>query len=88
MLLTDGEDQDSYPLDAAKQAAERSVKIFTVGLGDSNEGARIPVRDASGRLEYVKEEGKEHWSKTDQSVLKQIANVTGGAARFGRNADV
>jgi Ca-activated chloride channel family protein len=79
VLLTDGEDQDSYPLDAAKQAAERGVKIFTVGLGDSSEGARIPVRNASGKLEYVKEEGKEHWSKTDQSVLKQIANVTGGA---------
>jgi Ca-activated chloride channel homolog len=79
VLLTDGEDQDSYPLDAAKLAAERGVKIFTVGLGDSSEGARIPVRDASGSLEYVKEEGKEHWSKTDQSVLQQIASATGGA---------
>lgn len=79
VLLTDGEDQDSYPLDAAKLAAERGVKIFTVGLGDSNEGARIPVRDATGGLEYVKEEGKEHWSKTDQSVLQKIASVTGGA---------
>ena len=79
VLLTDGEDQDSYPLDAAKLAAERGVKIFTVGLGDSNEGARIPVRNTAGKLEFVKEEGKEHWSKTDQSVLRQIADVTGGA---------
>ena len=55
------------------------MKIFTVGLGDSGEGARIPVRDASGNLEYVKEEGKEHWSKTDQGVLQKIATATGGA---------
>jgi hypothetical protein len=79
VLLTDGEDQESYPLDAAKKAAERGVKIFTVGLGDSTEGARIPIRDANGELSYVKEEGKEHWSKTDQTVLQEIAKVTGGA---------
>jgi Ca-activated chloride channel family protein len=78
VLLTDGEDQDSYPLDAAKKAAERGVKIFTVGLGDSKEGSRIPVRDASGNLVYVKDEGKEHWSKTDQNVLQEIAKVTDG----------
>lgn len=78
VLLTDGEDQDSFPLDAAKQAADRGVRIFTVGLGDSQEGARIPIRSDSGKLEYVKEEGKEHWSKTDQSILQKIANQTGG----------
>jgi Ca-activated chloride channel homolog len=79
VLLTDGEDQESFPLEAAKEAAKRGVKIFTVGLGDSAEGARIPIRDAAGKLEYVKEEGKEHWSKTDQSVLQKIASATGGA---------
>ena len=41
------------PRTPPKQAAERGVKIFTVGLGDSREGARIPVRDASGRLTYL-----------------------------------
>lgn len=79
VLISDGEDQDSYPLDAAKKAAEQGVKIFTVGLGDSTEGARIPVRDSVGKLEYVKQEGREHWSKADQNVLKQIALATGGA---------
>ena len=79
VLLTDGEDQESYPIEAAKKAAERGVKIFTIGLGDSGEGARIPVRDDSGKIQYVKEEGKEHWSKADQDVLKQIALTTGGA---------
>ena len=79
MLLTDGEDQESFPIEAAKRAADRGVKIFTVGLGDSAEGARIPVRDSSGNVQYIKEEGKEHWSKADQGVLRQIALTTGGA---------
>ena len=78
VLLTDGEDQDSYPIQAAEKAAERGVKIFAVGLGDSAEGARIPVRDDAGKLEYLKEDGKEHWSKANQDVLGQIARVTGG----------
>jgi Ca-activated chloride channel homolog len=79
VLLTDGEDQDSYPLEAARKAAERGVKIFTVGLGDSGEGARIPIRDAKGKLAYLQDEGKEHWSKADQNTLAKIATATGGA---------
>ncbi|MGA2797303.1 MAG: VWA domain-containing protein [Thermoguttaceae bacterium] len=80
VLITDGEDQESYAAEAAKQAAEKGIKIFTVGLGDSAEGARIPIRGESGGLTYIKEEDKkEHWSKTDQDLLKQIALATGGA---------
>jgi Ca-activated chloride channel homolog len=79
VIITDGEDQESYAAEAAKQAAEKGIKIFTVGLGDSAEGARIPIRGESGGLTYIKEENKEHWSKTDQDLLKQIALATGGA---------
>ena len=78
VLITDGEDHDSYPDDAAKQAAERGVKVFTVGLGDSSEGSRIPVRDQAG-LHYLKYQGQEVWSKVDERLLKQIALTTGGA---------
>jgi Ca-activated chloride channel family protein len=35
LLITDGDDQKSYPLEAAEIAAERKVAIFAVGLGDS-----------------------------------------------------
>ncbi len=80
VLITDGEDHDSYPLDAATAAAERGVKIFTVGLGDTREGARIPMHDQSGQLRYLKDkENKEHWSKLDERPLKEIALATQGA---------
>ena len=42
LLITDGDDQQSYPLEAAAVAAERHIAIFTVGLGDTDHGARIP----------------------------------------------
>jgi Ca-activated chloride channel homolog len=79
VLITDGEDQDSFPEQAAEQAAERGVKIIAVGLGDSGEGARIPVRDEAGQLRYVRHEGQEVWSKMDERLLKQIALATSGA---------
>ena len=79
VLITDGEDQDSMAEDAAKAAAERGVKVFTVGLGDAREGARIPVRDDSGRLTYLQYEGQERWSRRNDDLLKQIALSTGGA---------
>lgn len=78
VLITDGEDHESYPEEAAKQGAARGVKIFTVGLGKAAEGARIPVRDDAGGLTYLKHEGQEVWSKVDDRLLKQIALDTGG----------
>ena len=79
VLITDGEDQDSYAEDAAKAAAERGLKIFCVGLGDAREGARIPIQDAAGHITYLQYEGQEKWSKLNDQLLKQIALTTGGA---------
>jgi Ca-activated chloride channel homolog len=79
VLITDGEDQESAPIEAAKAAKGRDVKIFTVGLGDSAEGARIPIRDNRGQITYLKDEVGEHWSKVGSKLLEEIATITGGA---------
>ncbi len=79
VLITDGEDQQSMPEQAAKNAADRGIKIFTVGLGDSSEGARIPVVDSAGDRIFVKDQKGEHWSKVDRNLLKKIALDSGGA---------
>jgi len=76
LLITDGDDQQSYPLEAAALAAERHVTIFTVGLGDADHGARIPQgADSKSYLEY---QGHQVWSKLDGSLLKEIALKTSG----------
>ena len=79
VLITDGEDHDSFPEEAAGLAAERGIKIITVGLGDTGEGARIPVRDESGNVHFVRHDGQEIWSVMDERLLKEIALETGGA---------
>ena len=79
VLITDGEDHDSFPAEAAKQAAERNIRIITVGLGDTGEGARIPRRQEDGSFAFVKHEGQEVWSKMDERLLKEMALTTSGA---------
>lgn len=75
LLITDGDDQQSYPREAAAVAAERHVAIFTVGLGDTDRGSRIPTaRDGS----FVEFQGEQVWSKLDGELLKEIALRTSG----------
>ncbi|MBK6939723.1 MAG: VWA domain-containing protein [Planctomycetes bacterium] len=78
IVLTDGEDHESFPLEAARLAAQQKVQIFTIGIGDPVGGATIPVGAAGGgkRLEY---QGELVRSKLDESLLKDIAVATGGA---------
>ena len=88
LLITDGDDQQSYPLEAAASAAERHVTIFTVGLGDADQGARVPIgKDAKSPAEskpaassqsFVEFQGQQVWSKLDNSLLKEIALKTSG----------
>lgn len=78
VLITDGEDQESFPIEAAKQAAKRNIKMITVGLGDIGEGARIPQRGEDGSLAFVQFDGQEVWSKMDAELLQEIAEVTSG----------
>ena len=79
VLITDGQDQDSAPLDAAREANAAGIRIFTVGLGDTDEGARIPIRDRDGNLQYVTHDGQQVWSKMNEDLLRSIALETGGA---------
>jgi Ca-activated chloride channel family protein len=79
VLITDGEDHESMPLEAAHQARERGVKIIAVGLGDTKDGARVPIWNQSGERRFMKHEGQEVWSVLNEDLLKEIADATEGA---------
>ena len=78
VLITDGEDHESFPVEAAKEAAGKGVRLFIIGLGDENEGKRIPITDASGRRTFLQYQGQEIWSKLDANTLRQMALATPG----------
>jgi Mg-chelatase subunit ChlD len=78
VIFTDGEDQESNPVEAAKVAHEATgVRIFTVGLGDMTHGSRIPVGE-NGK-QYLTHDGQPVWSKQNGDVLREIATATDGA---------
>ncbi len=79
LLITDGEDHESFPLDAAKEAAAGNMKIFSVAMGNAREGARIPLLDEHGNRTYQKYEEREIWSKADTETLQKIAEISGGS---------
>ncbi len=78
VVITDGEDHESYPIDAAREAFnDQGIRIYTVGLGDEVEGARVPDRDRDDL--YLTHEGREVWSKMNPETLREIALAGGGA---------
>ena len=80
LLITDGGDHDSFPLDAAKAAAEAGIVIIAIGFGDElgseiyttdpRTGARELLRDADGRAVR---------SRLDGELLRDLALATNGA---------
>lgn len=74
ILITDGEDHHSEPLEAAKEAAAMKVSIYAVGIG-SPTGEPVPSPDGG----LIRDrDGKVVISKLDEETLKQMAQMTGG----------
>ncbi len=82
VLITDGEDHDSFPVEAAKKAGEKGMRLIAIGLGDENEGKRIPVLNENGERTFLKYDGKEVWSRLDADTLRKMVNVTPGGKYF------
>ena len=76
ILITDGEDHESFPLEAAETAKKRGIRIHTVGLGDPD-GANIPLR-RDGTYNLLKYKDRTVSSKLDETTLKKIAEITQG----------
>jgi Ca-activated chloride channel family protein len=69
ILLTDGEDQGSDPLGAAREAAKEGVEIYALGLGNPEGAVLTGVASESGAPVV---------SKLDEKTLQGMAEATGG----------
>lgn len=83
ILVTDGENHEDDALKAAERAAERGVKVYTIGIG-TPEGAPINIdgdfiRDSEGEIVV---------SKLDETTLQKIAATTEGAYIRATSASV
>ena len=86
IVITDGENHEDDPVEAARQAAELGVRVFTIGVG-SPEGKPIPfegelLKDKNGEIVVT---------RLDESILKDVADagnglyVRAGTSEFGLN---
>lgn len=78
IIITDGEDHDSFPVEAAKKAAEEGIRIIAIGLGDDATGSRIPITGPDGQTTFLKYQGQEVWTKLDSDTLREVAYATDG----------
>jgi len=80
LLITDGEDHDSYPEEAAKEAAKDDIRIVTIGFG-SEKGSEITLvdPDTGARSKLTDRDGKVVVSRVDGELLRSIALDTDGA---------
>lgn len=74
ILITDGENHEDDAVEAARQAAEMGVKVYTIGVG-SAQGQPIPM---DGDL-LKDREGNIVVTRLDESTLQQVAQAGGGA---------
>ena len=86
VVITDGENHEDDPVEAARQAAEMGISVYTIGVG-SLEGQPIPVngellRDQDGNIVVT---------KLDENTLREVAKagnglyVRAGNEEFGLN---
>jgi Ca-activated chloride channel family protein len=101
VLLTDGANsQGPLPLDAAQQAADRSIRVYTIGFGTTDPGNLVCTREQLGSDLFRQggggftgggfDVGGSGWRRfvvLDEPTLRNVAEMTGGAYFQAENAD-
>jgi len=81
LLITDGEDHGSQPLEVARRAEQLGIRVYTVGVG-SEVGDLVPRVDEGGRETGEKivdpDTGDLIVSRLNEELLTDIAELTGG----------
>jgi Ca-activated chloride channel family protein len=75
IVITDGEDHEGGALEAAKEAKERGMNTYVLGVGSPN-GAPIPA----GTGDYMKDNsGQTVMSALNEDMCRQLADAGSGA---------
>lgn len=83
IILTDGEDQGSYPVEAAAAAGREGVRVVAVGLGSRGQGTRIPVVTEEGERRFLTSGGREVYSRLEAETLRDMAGATPNGRYLG-----
>ena len=78
LLITDGGDHDSFPVEAAEALGQGGARILAIGLGSDTAGQPIPdpQRSDSGAAAYIEHDGEIVLSVLDADLLRAVAGAT------------
>lgn len=92
VLMTDGEDHEGDPTDAARELAAEGIRVYPIGIG-SPAGEPIPVHAPDGTWTgYLKDEDGQvvttALSPENERTLRRIAEITDGTYLHARKGTV
>ena len=78
ILISDGEDHESLPLEAAQMLRMLQIDLTTVGVGDPNRSVPLPVAAGADEAGYLVHDGEEVRSQMRSGLLVGMAEAAGG----------
>ncbi len=82
-VITDGEDNEGGAVEAAKEAAEKGIHVYMLGVG-SPEGAHIPIPGTGQNI--IDDQGNPVVSRLNEEMCQQIAEAGKGAYIYVDNS--
>jgi Ca-activated chloride channel homolog len=79
VLVSDGEDHEGLPLEAAAMLANLKLRLHTVGVGDPGRSVPIPIAGDAAGHDYLVRDGQEVQTRMRQGLLIGMADAAGGA---------
>jgi Ca-activated chloride channel family protein len=83
IVLTDGETH--APVSLSGVTIHKGVDVLFLGIGDSNNGARIPLKRHDGLADspqYLTYKGKTVWTKSHPEILQALARQLNGQSQM------
>ncbi len=78
ILISDGGNQAKSLKTAVEIVNKKEIRLFCLGLGDSQIGARIP--DVQNPGKFLQENGREVWTKLETDKMQSLVRSCKGAA--------
>lgn len=82
-VITDGEDNEGGAVEAAREAAQKGIRVYVLGIG-SPKGAPIPIQGSSHYV--IDNEGNTVVSKLNEAMCRDIAQAGNGAYIYVDNS--
>jgi Ca-activated chloride channel family protein len=84
IIITDGENHEGNPVEAATLAKSQGISIHTIGIGQTS---GVPIKLKSGDI-FKDRDGNIVVTKLDEAILQQIAAAGGGTYTHATPADL